>query len=86
MEIDFNPGRVPKSNPGRPVTGTGASAAAYKTASFPSTTSLVHKLNAISLVRFDRVEQTKALLADPTYPPVEVLTRIASLLAIHLED
>jgi hypothetical protein len=86
MEIDFNPGRVPKSDLGQPVVGRGASAAAAETASFPSTTSFVSKLNEISPVRPDRVEQAKALVADETYPPFELLMRIAALLAVHFED
>jgi hypothetical protein len=55
-------------------------------ASFPSTASLESKLNEISLVRPERVEQAKALVVDGTYPPVELLARIAALLAVHLRN
>jgi hypothetical protein len=86
MEIDFNPSRVPKSDLGQPVARTGTSPAAPETASFPSTASLESKLSNISLVRPERVDQAKALVVDGTYPPVELLTRIAALLAVRLRE
>jgi hypothetical protein len=86
MEIDFIASRVPQSDWGQPVVRQGASSAVVEAASFPSTTSLESKLNEISLVRPERAEQANALVADGNYPPVELLMRIADLLAVHLKN
>jgi len=85
MEIDFNPGRVPKAEPSQPVARPSASATADE-ASFPGSAALQDKLKNLSTIRPEKVAQAKALVSDSEYPPNDVLDRIAVLLAIHVKE
>ena len=88
MEIDFNPGQVPKPELSQPIARKGRIKAAADTArveSPPATDALRSKLNEISLVRPEKVSQAKTLISDVSYPPTELLDRIAVLLAVHLK-
>jgi hypothetical protein len=85
MEIDFNPGRVPKMEPNQTVARPSASAPADET-SFPSTAALLDKLKNQSDVRPDVVARAKGLVSDLKYPPDDVLDRIAVLLAINAQE
>ena len=86
MEIDFNPSRIPKAELSQPVARQGASPTAADAASFSTTSSLAAKLNDISLARPEKVEQAKTLASSDSYPPVELLIRIAALLAVKLKN
>jgi len=85
MEIEFNPGRVPKAEPSQPVARPSATPGADQT-SFQVSAALQDKLKSMSTVRPEKVAQAKALLTDAQYPPGYVLDRIAVLLAIHVKD
>jgi hypothetical protein len=88
MEIDFNPGQVPKPELSQPIARKGRTPAASDSASVESvstTDALRTKLNEISLVRPEKVSQAKTLISDVSYPPTELLDRIAALLAVHLK-
>lgn len=85
MEIEFNPGRVPKAEPSQPVARPNAAAPADDT-SFQVSAALQDKLKNMSTVRPEKVAQAKALVSDSNYPPNYVLDRIAVLLAIHVKE
>ena len=85
MEIEFNPGRVPKAEPSQPVARPSAPAAADET-SFQVSAALQDQLKNMSTVRPEKVAQAKALVSDSQYPPGYVLDRIAVLLAIHVKQ
>jgi len=87
MEVDFNPGRSPIVGVNQPAIRREPSAkAADTTMSFDQTTSLEQALKNSAQVRPDKVAQASALVADPSYPSDEVLSRMAGLLARHLND
>lgn len=85
MEIEFNPGRVPKAESSHPVARPQAAARAEDT-SFQVSAALQDKLKNMSTVRPEKVTQAKALVSDSKYPPGDVLDRIAVLLAIHVKE
>jgi hypothetical protein len=85
MEIEFNPGRVPKAEPSQP--GVRPSAAApVEDASFQVSAALREKLKNLPAIRPEKVAQAQALVSDSKYPPGDVLDRIAVLLAIHVKQ
>jgi hypothetical protein len=81
MEIEFNTTRVASRDTGQPVARQAATPPASDTTSFTTSDSLEGKLNALPTVRPEQVDQAKSLLANPNYPPAELLSRIAKLLA-----
>jgi hypothetical protein len=85
MEIEFNPGRVPKPEPSQPIARPQAAAHGDDT-SFQVSAALQDKLKNTSTVRPDVVARAKALVSDSNYPPGYVLDRIAVLLAIHVKE
>jgi hypothetical protein len=85
MEIEFNPGRVPKMEPSQTAARPSATAAADG-ASFPVSAALQDKLKNLSDVRPEKVAYAKGLVADSAYPPNDVLDRIAVLLAINVKQ
>jgi hypothetical protein len=85
MEIDFNLGRIPKPELRQAIDRPAQSPAASDAASFPSAASLKSALNDTAVVRPEKVEQAKALATATSYPPTELLNRIAILLAVHLK-
>ena len=85
MEIDFNPGRIPKPDVSQPVTRTDQTSAPAKAADSPPSASLQSKLNDLPLVRPDKVAQASALVSDANYPPGYIVDRIAALLALHIK-
>ena len=85
MEIEFNPGRVPKAEPSQPAARPSATPAADDT-SFQVSAALQDKLKNLPAVRPEKVAQAKALVSDTQYPPGFVLDRIAVLLAIHVKQ
>ena len=84
MEIEFNPGRVPKVEPSQTAARPNATAPADAT-SFADSAALQDKLKNISDVRPDKVAYAKGLVSDSKYPPDDVLDRIAVLLAINVK-
>ena len=85
MEIDFNPGRVPKAEPSQTAARPNAAASADE-ASFPDSAALIDKLKNMSNVRPEKVAYAKGLVSDSQYPPDDVLDRIAVLLAINVKE
>jgi hypothetical protein len=85
MEIEFNPGRVPKAEPSQPVARPSAAVPADD-ASFQISAALREKLKNLPAIRPEKVAQAQALVSDSKYPPGDVLDRIAVLLAIHVKE
>jgi hypothetical protein len=89
MEIQFNPSQTPKAELPQVAVRQGAPAAAADSISVsaPSSTtaSLQDKLNAIPLVRQDKVDQGTQLVSDDNFPPGYYEERIAVLLAVHVK-
>ena len=81
MEIEFNTSRVARPDSGQPVARQQATPSVSDNTSFTATDSLEARLNALPTVRPEIVDQAKSLLANPNYPPAELLDRIAKLLA-----
>lgn len=86
MEINsnLNPGRV------RSVSANTSAARPPSPASdqavFRGAAELNQALHGTPDNRAAVVERAKALAADPSYPPLETINRIANLLALHLSD
>ena len=83
MQIEFNTSRIAKGDVGQPVTRPAAAPVSTDTTSFTSAASLEAQLRDVPVVRVDKVALAKSLLANPNYPPQELLDRIAALLAVH---
>ncbi len=89
MEIDFNPNRIAKPDLGQAVAGTRTNAAKADQAeaeAVPSSAVLKGKLDELTVVRPEKVEMARDLISVTSYPPVELLDRIAILLAVHLKS
>jgi hypothetical protein len=86
MEIEFNPSRIPKPDPGQPVARSGDSSAASSPESVPQSASLQSKLNDLPLIRPEKVASASALVSDSNYPPGYIVDRIAALLALHINN
>ena len=84
MEIEFNPGRVPKVEPSQTVARPSAAAPVDGT-SFQVSAALKDKLKSLPSVRPEKVAQAQALVSDSQYPPGYLLDRIAVLLAINVK-
>ena len=82
MQIEFNTNRIAKRDSSQPVAQRAATSSASDTASFADSASLQAKLNDLTTVRPEKVDQAKSLLANPNYPPADLLDRIATLLAV----
>ncbi len=83
MQIEFNTSRITKGDVGQPAARPDAAPPSTDTTSFTSTASLEAQLNAVPAARPDAVATAKRLLSDPNYPPLQLLDRIANLLAVH---
>ena len=84
MEISFNTSRIPDPTANQTVARSSAPSSTPEGASLTDTTSLKNALAKIPLVRADKVDKARALVADVQYPPTEVLDGIAHLLAVNL--
>jgi hypothetical protein len=83
MEIKFNPSQAVQNGANQPVSRRDAAPVAEDKASLDKAGALEQQLREIPLVRPEKVERARALVADVQYPPEEMLDRIASLLALH---
>jgi hypothetical protein len=84
MEIEFNPSRTPAPGAGQPVARRESVPTVREAAPFERADALEQALKDIPLVRPDKVEHARALVADVKYPPEETLVRLANLLALHI--
>jgi len=53
---------------------------------FRAAAALERALQSRPDIRPERVEETRALVGQPTYPPRETIQKLASLLAMHLDS
>ena len=65
---------------------TDNSANTGNTMSFERTKALEQSLRDTPAVRTDKVAQAKSLVADPSYPSDQALSRMSDLLAKHLSS
>jgi hypothetical protein len=79
----IGPGGAPGPDPRRPRVSGGADAApaARDRVSTPGSTSLRSALAATPAIRPEVVERAKALALDPNYPPLQIIERVARLIA-----
>ena len=88
MEIEFNPSQRSTVTPAE-TAAKAATPAADSTADSTvqsDSSNLLSQLGASSTNVSDKVEGLKALGSNVQYPPLELLERIASLLAVHLQN
>jgi hypothetical protein len=86
MEIEFITSRVARPDSGQPVARQEVTPSVSDNTSFTATDSLEARLNTLPTVRPEQVDQAKSILANPNYPPAELLDRIAALLAVHYKN
>lgn len=90
MEIEFNPGQIPKTELSPPVGRQDTTPAASDSTTFSASSSMAaslqDKLNATPLVRQGKVDQAMQLASDEHYPPDYFEERIAILLALHIKQ
>jgi hypothetical protein len=86
MEIDLNPNKILKLDQAQPVARHAAAPAASSQESLPAATALQNQLNDLPVVRQEMVDRANSLASATSYPPVELLNRIATLLAVHLKQ
>lgn len=86
MHIEFNPSR-PNDGPGasQSVNRRAPVPAETDAVTFEGTRALEQKLADIPATRPAEVERARSLIADVKYPPQEMMSRIASLLAMHIK-
>jgi hypothetical protein len=95
MEIDFNPSRIPKPDRTQPAARptdspvvpkpSDSSAVTKDPAAGAPPASLQSKLDALPLIRPEKVAAASALVSDKNYPPGYIVDRIAVLLALHIK-
>ncbi len=85
MEISFNTSKIPNPAAQQSVARPDASSAPQTDASFTHSQALSDSLKEIPLVRPEKVERARKLLADVKYPPTDVLDRISNLLALNIK-
>jgi hypothetical protein len=79
----IGPGGLPGPDPRRPRTAGGADAApaAADRVSTPGRAGLHAALAATPAIRSEAVERARALSIDPNYPPLQIIERVALLIA-----
>ena len=84
MDVDFNTSQFPRVKASAPVIRPGVSNTVGEASPSQNLDDLKQKLGQLPLERADEVAQATALAHSTSYPPDEILNRIAVLLAIHL--
>ena len=85
MEIKFNPNRIANTPATPPSAASRAPVSSGDSVSLDKTSALKTAINDISLVRPEKVDAARSLLADTKFPPDEVLKAVASLIAGKME-
>ncbi|MBC8096273.1 MAG: hypothetical protein H7Y43_10700 [Akkermansiaceae bacterium] len=83
MKIEFNINKVGKTDPVIPMARQDNVRRVGEDASF-QVEALERKLKELPAIRATEVERAKGLVSGPQYPPEQVLTRLAVLLAMKL--
>jgi hypothetical protein len=86
MEIEFNTSRIPQAGSAPKIARPDTAAAATDDVSFSASDSLKSQLADLSASRPEQLAKAKELVANATYPPDYVLTRVATLLAIKTQS
>ncbi|HLP75564.1 MAG TPA: hypothetical protein VK327_01490 [Candidatus Paceibacterota bacterium] len=85
MEIEFNVSNVGKPAPVPPVARQTPTRDVPAQAEFRAA-DLERMIKQLPMVRPEKVEQAKAMVADVKYPPEQVLRSLSTLLALKLAD
>jgi hypothetical protein len=85
MEIEFNPSRVGNSPAAQPAAISRAPASGGDSATLDKTSALKAAIGNISLVRPEKVDAARTMVADTKFPPDEVLKAVASLIAEKMQ-
>lgn len=85
MNIEFNPNRGTYNRASQPVSRRDAVTPAPESHPFEKAAALEQYPKGLPLVRPEKVEKARALIADVQFPPNEMLDRIANLLALHIK-
>jgi hypothetical protein len=89
LNLNTNPGLVSRVNKPQPETrstvGKGPDSLANET-SFGRTEALEEALNEQPDIRAGLVERARTLIADTNYPPQVAIRKIATLLAMNLQE
>ena len=86
MQIELNPNGIRKPSQVRPIVRRRAAPAAAGQASRFSHVPWCVSLDGGPVVRPEKVREARVMLSNGTYPPVELLVRIAALLAAKLHN
>ena len=85
MEINFNPNRIANTPATPPAAASRAPATSGDSVSLDKTSALKTAINDISLVRPEKVDAARSLVADSGFPPDHMLKAIASLIAEKMQ-
>ena len=85
MEIEFNPNRLANTPVTPPAAASHASVSSGDSVSMDKISALKTAINNISLVRPEKVDAARALVADSEFPPDHMLKAIASLIAEKMQ-
>jgi hypothetical protein len=86
MEIEFNPNSVGKPTPPQPAARPEVVRQTSQASPFEKLAAMQEKLKDVSMVRPEKVEHARALVAHVKYPPDDMLNSIASLLAMQISQ
>jgi hypothetical protein len=85
MEIEFNTNRIGQSGAAQPAARRTPASSPDGDGSLATSAALEQKLRDLPLVRPEKVERARALVADVKYPPEEMLISISHLLALKMK-
>jgi len=86
MEVELNPGRMVNTGISQPVARQQTAQPAENIMSFERIQALETNLKETAQIRPEAVARANALVSDSNYPGDESLSKIAGLLAKHIQD
>ncbi|HEX3624951.1 MAG TPA: hypothetical protein VH280_05920 [Verrucomicrobiae bacterium] len=84
MEVEFNAGLTGNTPVSQPPVRREPAQSAVSAMSFDHTQALEETLKETPTVRPEAVNRAAALLADPSYPPDDLMDRVANTLAKNI--
>jgi len=84
MKIEFSPSQIQSPASPGPATRPASLAGGTNAVALDTTAALKDQLNALPVVRPDKVSGALSLVARQHYPPEDLMDRIATLLAFSL--
>lgn len=86
MEVNLNPGQIVNAGTSQPVTRQPSTQPAENTMSFERIQALESNLKETAPIRPEAVARANALVSDPNYPSDDLMSKIAGVLAKHIQD